>query len=112
MIKHYLSFWAENRDILLGGRLEPKSPSAYYTRAVAHKDGKAIASLYTSPILEGGYDSIIAINASPEKEIVVKKCEGKSYRVTDCMGNDVASGVIDADTVCIAVPLCGFIYID
>ena len=112
MIAHYLKFWKDNRDILLEGRLEPKSPSAYYTSATAHKDGKAVVSLYTTPVIEGGFESITAVNASPDRDVVIKNCDGKKYSVTDCMGNGIASGVIASDVFVVKVPLCGFIYID
>ena len=112
MLGFYLKLWLENRDILLDGRLEMENPEAYYSRAWAHDGKKAIMSLYTKPIVDGAFESIIAVNASSDKEVIVKNYKNKSYRVTDCMGNDLAKGVIENDIVSIAVPLCGVIYID
>ncbi len=112
MVKFYLDLWNQNRELLLDGRLEMENPEAYYSRAWAHDGKKAIISLYTKPIIDGSFESVIAVNASPSSSVIVKGYNDKKYRVVNCMGEAVSEGVINGALAEIDMPLCSVVYID
>ncbi len=112
MVEFYLKLWNDNRDILLDGRLEMENPESYYSRAWAHDGKKAIVSLYTKPIIDGEFENVIAVNASPSASVIVKGYKGKKYRVVNCMGEDLCEGVFENALSEIEMPLCSVVYID
>jgi len=46
LLKHYLSYWTENRDILLHGKFCALNPQYQYTILSAESDDKIIAAIY------------------------------------------------------------------
>jgi alpha-galactosidase len=112
MLAHYLSFWREHRDVLLDGKLRADNPESSYSIACSEKDGRAIYASYTDTLIEcGGYNEIIAINSSRAKSLLIKDALGKSYRVLDCTGEELDTGVVSAAIEQISVPLAGMIFI-
>ena len=67
MLRYWMSFWRENRDVLLDGTLVPYHPEANYSSVIAYNDHKLIAAAYTSPVViipgDGAWE-IILINGS------------------------------------------------
>ena len=64
MIRRYLSFWREHRDVLLDGELAPLEPGSLYAAVVARNEHKLIAVAYA--------DTVVPIGApAPERLIVV-----------------------------------------
>lgn len=104
----YLSFWRENRDILLNGKLSACNPEAMYTKISAEKDGHAIITAYT-PCIQSmdGLQKMTLINACEEPFVILKNAKGKSFRVLDCTGTLLSSGNVNSDLFEIQVPLSG-----
>ena len=112
MLAHYLSFWREHRDVLLDGKLRAENPESSYSIACAEKDGRAIYTSYTDTLIEcGTYSEIIAVNSSRAKSLLIKDAVGKSYRVLNCMGEELETGTVGGAIEQIAVPLAGMIFI-
>lgn len=112
MLAFYLGFWRENRDTLIEGKLLAANPESSYSIACSEKDGRAVFVSYTDTLIEcSRYDEIVAVNASRAKALLIKDAVGKSYRVLNCMGEGLESGIIDVSIKQIAVPLSGMITI-
>lgn len=99
MLAFYLSFWRENRDILLFGEYRAYNPEAFYSLVTAKKDGHIIGVNYVETVLTFKDEKTLSyVNGSGadmltvrftqnigSKEITVKNCEGDivSQNVTD-----------------------------
>jgi len=112
MLAFYLAFWRENRDVLVGGKLYAQDPAACYSVVWAKNNGKAIYTVYINKAVDLSEDrKAVVVNATQEP-LVIKGIKGKSYRVSDCMGNTVSLGVGKIDIEEIAVPLCGMVTVE
>ncbi len=113
MLAFYLSFWRENRDVLINGKLLAANPENGYSIACAEKDGNAIFTSYTDTLIEcGDYSKLIAVNASRHTALICKNADGKFFRTLDCMGNILEEGCVNGARCEINVPLCGMIIIE
>ena len=111
MLEFYLSFWRENKDILLDGRLRAQNPESAYSIVCADKDGCAIYTCYTDTLVDcTEYSQTVAVNSTP-KSLLIKGADKKPYRVLDCMGNTVSQGVVCGEICQISVPLAGIAFI-
>lgn len=110
MLDFYLHFWKANRDTLIDGKLLAANPESGYSIVCSEKDGKAIFTSYTDIIVDcRGYNEIIALNSSRSKTLVMRGAAGKSYKVLNCMGEELESGRLNGELCEIAVPLAGMI---
>ena len=108
MLAFYLSFWRENRDILLNGRLLAANPESAYSLVCAEKDGVAIFTAYTDTLIDcAAYTRITAVNATRSGSLLLKGADGKTYRVLDCMGNTLEEGILRGALCEVKVPLSG-----
>ena len=112
MLEFYLAFWRENREVLIGGKLIAANPESVYSLVCSEKDGKAIFTSYTDPMIDcGAYSKVIAVNASRHSSLIFSGAVGKTFRTLDCMGNTIAEGNISENLIKIAVPLSGMVEI-
>ena len=110
MLSFYLSFWRDNRDVLLNGKLVAANPESSYSIVYAEKDDLAIFTSYTERVIDcSAYARVIAINATGCTSLILKGACGKAYRVLDCMGNVQKEGIISEALCEIDIPLCGMI---
>ena len=113
MLEFYLSFWLENRDTLINGRILAANPESVYSQVCAEKQGKAIFTAYTDPLIDAtAYADIVAVNATRYSRLVIKGADGKSYRTLDCMGNILEQGTLAGKLCEINVPLCGMLQVE
>lgn len=95
MVRFWLGFWREHRDVLLGGKLNPRHPEAGYASVVASGPGKQIAVVYSSPVVELDEplaDKCIVVNGSLDNYVVMnlKRDHGPvNVQVVDCRGRQV-----------------------
>jgi alpha-galactosidase len=100
MLRYWLGFWTEHRDVLLDGKLAPLSPELLYPVVQASKGGKTIIATY--------HDAIISLasteeNRATEEWIIVNgrlkdgvyaeatSALGKANVViSNCCGNEVS----------------------
>ena len=112
MLKFYLSFWRENRDTLLDGKLLAANPESCYSLVCTEKDGKAVFTAYTDAVIDmKAYTEASAVNSTRYKSLIIKNAEGKSYRVVNCMGEEFAKGTIDGKLCEVEVPLSGVVFV-
>lgn len=119
MLRYWLSFWQNNRDILLDGELEPMNPELLYPVVRAYKDSRALIATYYDKLvalkptaglpqptrwilvngrLQQGLYVEVADSYGPV-EIVLKTCSGD---VTDTLRLDLQPGIH-----ALAVPAAG-----
>jgi alpha-galactosidase len=111
MLKHYISFWKEWKTVLLDGKLTAENPECNYSAACCTLGDKSVISVYTTPVVSINTDETMVVNASQNKSLIIKNAKGKTYTVTDCMGNSVSADNINNNIFEIAVPVAGMIYI-
>ncbi len=111
MLKAYIEFWYENKQVLLDGKLTALHPESNYSTITATLGNEEITTAYTYPVIEINANKTIGINATDKESLIIKNGNGKSYEVVNCMGEMVENGLISADLVEIYVPTAGRIEI-
>jgi len=119
MLKYWLKFWRDNKDILIDGKLAPLHPEANYRTVIASTSKKLIATAYSCPVVtipQACFEEVILVNGTFEERILVEmKYESRvsSVEVHDCCGD-----IISTDVICfykeirsINVPPAGIIFI-
>ncbi len=112
MLKHYIDFWYQNKDVLLNGKLVALNPEYHYSLVKSTLGEKEIITPYTYTVVEVTKKETIAVNSSMQKSLIIKNAKGKKYKVTDCMGNLTCKGIIKTDLEELVVPVAGIIYIN
>ena len=111
-LQFYLSFWRENADILMNGKLHVYDTAHDYSGACAVLDKKAIYTSYVQTVIDGAdYDELTIVKASKGNSVYVKNCKGKSYTAVNCFGETISEGIIDSTIAEIELPLSGILYI-
>lgn len=112
MLEYYLSFWRENRDVLVEGKILAANPESAYSIVCAEKDGKAIFTSYTDTVVDcRAYSEIVAVNCSRSKSLILKSAAGKSYKVVNCMGETLAEGELDSALCEVDVPMSAMVFV-
>ena len=90
MMRFYLPFIDENRDVLLHGDFIAKGFSADYSFASSAKDGREIGAVYSGKVayLRGGNDDVVIVNATAERELYIESPDRSEFSVTakNCFG--------------------------
>lgn len=118
MVRHYTAWWRANRDVLLDGAFEPRSPLSNYPLVTARGARKLIAAAYapmTVPV-EGAPEAIDVLNASGGDRLVLDAPASPGvyrYRVLDALGAERESGdaVLDGPRA-FAVPVGGMVALE
>lgn len=92
MIGFWMTYWKENRGVLLDGNFQPVGPAHNFPLLVARTGEKLIATVYQDMMVAVAADApsrIDVINAKPGTAVVLRF--GKDYgpctvRILDCMG--------------------------
>ncbi len=111
MLKHYLDFWYENKDVLLDGKLTALNPEVFYSQVSSVLNNKEIVAAYTYSVINVKTEKIIAVNATMHNSLVIKNAKGKVYKTVNCMGEITDSGVVETEIAELPVPTAGIIYI-
>lgn len=112
MLKFYISFWKEWKTVLLDGKLTATNPECEYSLVCSHLDDTEIYTAYTDTVIPVTTEKTIAVNASAYNSLIIKNALNKNYRVLNCMGKEIANGMLSADLQEIDVPTAGIIFID
>lgn len=110
MLAFYLSFWRQYRDVLIEGAFAADNPESAYSTVSAEKNGQAITTAYTDPVVECR-GNLIAVNGTRNDSLILKNADGKAYKTVDCMGNTLATGTVDTDLWEAKVPQAGMIFL-
>ena len=90
MMKFYIPFIDENRDVLLHGDFAAKDFAADYSYVSSAKNGCEIGAIYSGKVayLRGGNADVKIVNATAHKEIYVESPDAWKFSVTakDCFG--------------------------
>lgn len=117
MLAFWLSFWRENRDILLDGKLSAEDPAYLYSQVKAEACGHAIVTAYTKNVYSAeSIEKLDFINVTSGDVLyldIEADCGERDLRIFDCCGN-----LIEARRICLetgvhrfAVPRCGLVRI-
>ena len=95
LLKYFLSYWRENRDVLLDGKLTVNDPDVCYSLVSSQKDGKKIAVRYLPvPFDVADCECCRLFNATEDERVTVfvDDKEEYVYAVFDCLGNEMERG--------------------
>jgi alpha-galactosidase len=96
MLRFYLDFWHQNRELLMDGKLTLYAPEAFYSKATATLGQRELTVLYTDPVVTRGANRTTVVNCGPERTVYLDGFAGQSYRLVNCMGQETAHGVLTA----------------
>jgi alpha-galactosidase len=83
MIRRYLTFWCEHRDVLLDGRIEPHQPQHTYPVVISETETKVAAAAYANgfvplPTVKGR--QIVLANGTLESRVVIELSDALGER--------------------------------
>lgn len=93
MVRFWINYWRENRDVLLHGKFIPVNPGSLYPMIWARSKKKAIVALYNNMFIsldEGGCESLDIVNAKRSENVILDlNCDwGRADTMSyDCEGN-------------------------
>ena len=93
VLKFWLSFWAEHKEILLDGKLKIYNPEANYSMARADLKDKSVCVCYSRNIVEYYGGELIVVNGTGENFIAVRANESIRYSVLDCKGKQMETDI-------------------
>ena len=111
MLKFYISFWKEWRDVLLDGRLTAQNPENEYSIVCSRLGEKEVYVAFTDSVINVTASETVAVNGTARESLIIKNAQGKDYTVFNFMGEKTASGTIKNDLEEINVSVSGMIYI-
>ncbi|MBO5934788.1 MAG: alpha-galactosidase [Clostridia bacterium] len=111
MLRYYISFWKEWKDVLLDGKLTAENPECNYSSACSTLGDKSVITSFTNPVICVKTKDAVAVNASMYNSLIIKGAKDKNYAVVNCMGDELAKGVVATDIEEINVPVAGMIFI-
>ena len=102
MLRFWLGYWNENRDVLLDGTFFASNPEHLYTLVQAKKNGKAIAVAHATTVLKVDevMDQIDFVNATGEETLIINATVDLGEKlcwICDCMGNKLEEKTVRID---------------
>jgi alpha-galactosidase len=104
MLRFWLGFWREHRDVFLDGALEPLHPEAIYPVVLARTESKLAAAAYGNVVvpLEGEIPAtLLVVNGTLEVGVVLYLADDAGTRgleVRDCRGRVARTDSIGLET--------------
>ncbi len=92
MVRFYMQFWREHRNLLLDAELEPASPELLYPYVMARGNHSALLALYDTPLARPGLlqsDELLIVNGTTESRLILDLPEAYGpchILVHDCTG--------------------------
>jgi alpha-galactosidase len=119
MIRYWLRFWREHRDVLLDGDFRPKHPELNYPMVIATTNTKRIIALYADMVINpepNVPNELYLINGSHKNSMVLKlesPLGTRTIEVRDCKGNLVRTErkILSKGVHQLDVPLSGVVKI-
>ena len=117
MLRFYLDFWRENRDVLLDGEFLPEDPGALYPVVQARTREKGVAACYSGRLVDirGRVPDIqYIINGTMNEELLINFEEEPGaclLTIWDCEGEELQSLQVDFydEPYMIAIPPAGIL---
>jgi alpha-galactosidase len=104
MLRFWMGFWREHRDVFLDGALEPLHPEAIYPVVLARTESKLAAAAYGNAVvsLEGEIPAtLLVVNGTLEEGVVLYLADDAGTRgleVRDCRGRVTRTDSIGLET--------------
>ncbi|HVU14642.1 MAG TPA: hypothetical protein VHD90_25375, partial [Phototrophicaceae bacterium] len=100
MLRFYLSFWREHRDVLLRGTLHPQQPGYLYPLVIAETPDEYLVAFYGTTVVRLGVprETLLLINGTFESTLILDlDCAWGERLITiqSCCGEVVSSQRID-----------------
>ncbi|MFN8447693.1 MAG: glycoside hydrolase family 36 protein [Anaerolineae bacterium] len=97
MLRFYLDFWRQHRDVLLGGQLQPQQPGYLYPLVRASTAEKTLVAFYGTTVARIARltRTLILVNGTSADEIVLDFAEAPGdldLTIQSCTGDSVAAG--------------------
>lgn len=116
MVKHWITFWEEHRDLLMHGQIKATHPEFMYTDISATKDGKqvrVIGSDHIFDLFDESLQEVTLVNGAMVSNIVVKSSTPAKVSATtfNCLGQKQESTTLELDAKVqeLAIPKSGYI---
>lgn len=109
VLKHYLSFWKNHRDVLLDGEFKAFDPDCCYSQASASNEETEIISVYSNNMVTLSEKESIIFNISSTENICLKNAQNSSCQVKNCTGNVIFEGNIPDNIFMVTVPIGGMV---
>jgi alpha-galactosidase len=93
MIRRYLAFWREHRDVLLDGEIRPLQPQHAYPVVISETSQKVAAAAYANgfvPLPAVGARTLLLANGTLEDRVVIELPEAlgrRRLRIWNCTGD-------------------------
>lgn len=111
MLKFYLGFWNENKEVLLNGKLTAENPECEYSVVRATLENTEIITPYTNTLVEIRENKAIVINATTKDTLVLKGAKDYKSKVINCLGEIVSEFIVENKLEEIRIPRAGIIYL-
>lgn len=111
MLKYYISFWKEWRAVLLDGRLTAENPESEYSMVTSVLDDKAVITAYTKNVADIKTKNAVVVNGTAGVSFIIRNAKDRCYRVVDCTGEEICTGVFAADLCEISIPTAGMLFV-
>ncbi len=112
MLKFYISFWKEWREVLLDGKLTATNPECEYSLVCSELEDKAVYTAYSDIVIPVKTKETVAVNATAGETLIIKNANGKNYKVINCKGEMISSGEFESDLQEIDIPTAGMVFVD
>lgn len=101
VLKFWLDFWRENKEILLDGRLKIYNPEANYSMAEAELKDEKMCVCYSLNTVLCLSKKLTVVNGTGESYIAVRASGDYSYLILNCMGEKILDGEISIKDIAI-----------
>lgn len=109
MLRFYLAFWQENRNVLIDGKLTAENPESEYSCARSTLGDSEVITPYTNSLVEISQKNSKVINATKNEFLVLKGAKNKTAKVLNCCGDVVNKLLIGEELFEINVPRAGIV---
>ncbi len=113
VIKTYLEYWWNNREVIMHGEFKPLDPENNYTFVSSKLNDKEVAVSFALNAYEYKSGSVDLFNATERTNYYIENASNKTMDITvsDCLGNTISQQRFTEKVVKIFVPVAGKIEI-
>ncbi len=112
MIKFYTDFWVNHRDVLLNGKLTAENPQNDYSKAVSTLGDSSVIALYTDCFADVKTKNAVIVNAGVNERIAVSYIGKYSYKIVNCMGEEIEKCNCAENMAILTIPKGGMAFIN
>jgi alpha-galactosidase len=106
-LKNYVTYWQENKDILMHGDFHVFGMDSNYTMAYAENNEKRIVATYVQSVIKCEEKQLDILNASNNQDVIIESGNERTAKSYDCLGKLIEERKIIAGVNKIKLPLGG-----